>query len=32
MKKEKLGAFIDAIYAITITICIINLKKPDTMT
>ena len=28
MKKEKLGAFIDAIYAITITICIINLKNP----
>ena len=32
MKKEKLGAFIDAVYAITVTICIINLKKPETMT
>ena len=31
MKKDKLGAFIDAVYAITITICIINLKKPETM-
>ena len=28
MKKDKLGAFIDAVYAITITICIINLEKP----
>lgn len=32
MKKDKLGAFIDAVYAITITICMINLKKPETMT
>ncbi|MBP5651204.1 MAG: DUF1211 domain-containing protein [Clostridia bacterium] len=28
MKKDKLGAFIDAVYAITITICIINLERP----
>ena len=32
MKKDKLGAFIDAVYAITITICTINLKRPETMT
>lgn len=28
MGKDKLGAFIDAVYAITITICIINIEKP----
>ena len=29
MAKDKLGAFIDAVYAITITICIINIQKPE---
>ena len=32
MNKDKLGAFIDAVYAITITICIINIQKPDSAT
>ena len=32
MKKEKLGAFIDAVYAIIITICILELEKPETLT
>ena len=32
MKKDKLGAFIDAVYAITITICIINLERPADVT
>lgn len=32
MGKDKLGAFIDAVYAITITICIINIQKPETAT
>ena len=32
MSKDKLGAFIDAVYAITITICIINIQKPDSAT
>lgn len=32
MSKDKLGAFIDAVYAITITICIINIQKPETAT
>ena len=32
MGKDKLGAFIDAVYAITITICIINIQKPDSAT
>ena len=32
MGKDKLGAFIDAVYAITITICIINIQKPESAT
>lgn len=32
MSKDKLGAFIDAVYAITITICIINIQKPESAT
>ena len=32
MSKDKLGAFIDAVYAITITICIINIQKPESVT
>ena len=31
MSKDKLGAFIDAVYAITITICIIYIEKPESM-
>ena len=31
MGKDKLGAFIDAVYAITITICIINIEKPTSI-
>ena len=31
MSKDKLGAFIDAVYAITITICIINIQKPESI-
>ena len=31
MGKDKLGAFIDAVYAITITICIINIQKPESI-
>ena len=31
MGKDKLGAFIDAVYAITITICIINIEKPTSL-
>ena len=31
LSKDKLGAFIDAVYAITITICIINIEKPESM-
>ena len=31
MSKDKLGAFIDAVYAITITICIINIEKPESI-
>lgn len=32
MKRHKLGAFIDAVYAIIITICILDLEKPASLT